>query len=429
MKRRELLVGAALGVGAAAVARTGLQASERPQEGGDDATDAPFDPSSWESVRAQFALRPGVVHLAAMYIATHPAPVRAAIERYRAALDGDPARTVLDEGSDRRRDVVREAARFFGAPEEGVALTDSTTMGLSVLYQGLRLQPGDEVIVEDPSYYSTLINLMERTERTGIVVHEVRIYQQPEAADPTIIRDALLARVTPRTRLLALTWVHSDTGLKLPIRDIADAVADLNRRRPEPERILVCVDGVHGFGVHDTTIGALGCDFFVAGGHKWVFGPRGTGVVYAANEALWSRVGAIIPPFGLKSTPGLMRTPGGFHSFEHRWALADAFRFLRQIGLVRVEARTRELATALKAKLRSLDRVRVLTPESPDLSAGIVAFTVAGKEPVAVAKALRARDVVVSASAWGVPSIRATPSLLNTEADLDRLVEALREVL
>lgn len=68
---------------------------------------------------------------------------------------------------------------------------------------------------------------------------------------------------------------HSSTGLKMPVRRIADALAEINAGRSEADRVLLVVDGVHGFGVEDETVAQMGCDFFVAGTHKWIFGPRG----------------------------------------------------------------------------------------------------------------------------------------------------------
>ena len=64
--------------------------------------------------------------------------------------------------------------------------------------------------------------------------------------------------------------------MKLPIRAIADAIAEVNNGRTAADRIYFCVYGVHGFGIDDISMAALGCDFFAAGTHKWIFGPRGT---------------------------------------------------------------------------------------------------------------------------------------------------------
>jgi len=73
-------------------------------------------------------------------------------------------------------------------------------------------------------------------------------------------------------------------------------VAAANRGRAEQDRAFLCVDGVHGFGVEDETISSLGCDVFAAGCHKWIFGPRGTGVL-CASAAAWSLSSPTIPTF------------------------------------------------------------------------------------------------------------------------------------
>src|SRR5204863_3370966 len=77
---------------------------------------------------------------------------------------------------------------------------------------------------------------------------------------------------------------------------IAQSVAEANRGREEKDRVLLIVDGVHGLGVEDPKITALGCDAFATGTHKWMFGPRGTGFVWA-KPAVWQRMRPVIPTF------------------------------------------------------------------------------------------------------------------------------------
>src|SRR5262249_39778478 len=150
-------------------------------------------------------------------------------------------------------------------------------------------------------------------------------------------------------------WVHSGTGVKLPLRALADVVAKANAKRDAATRALLVVDGVHGFGNQDFEAGDLGCDFFIAGCHKWIFGPRGTGLVWARPDA-WSATKPIIPsmdPMWRKEPLDQMPaaaylTPGGFHSFEHRWALAAAFEMHQRLGKAKVAARVAELNTRCK---------------------------------------------------------------------------------
>ena len=70
--------------------------------------------------------------------------------------------------------------------------------------------------------------------------------------------------INEKTRVLALTWVHSGSSVKLPVAEVGKLVRELNHDREEDERILCCVDGVHGFDVDNTNFDDMGCDYFVA---------------------------------------------------------------------------------------------------------------------------------------------------------------------
>jgi len=90
---------------------------------------------------------------------------------------------------------------------------------------------------------------------------------------PIQVLDTINRNIRPETRVLGMTWVHSGSGVKLPISDIGGLVDEHNRQRDDQDRIVYVVDGVHGFGVEDLSFPAMNCDFFIAGTHKWMFGP------------------------------------------------------------------------------------------------------------------------------------------------------------
>jgi selenocysteine lyase/cysteine desulfurase len=122
-------------------------------------------------------------------------------------------------------------------------------------------------------------------------------------------------------------------------------------------------------------------------------------------------------------------TPGGFHSFEHRWALAEAFAFARRIGRGRIAARTHVLAQHLKAGLAELKGVRLVTPQSSTLSAGIVCFEVDGRDPFDFVDRLYARArIVASVTPYSARYVRFGPSILNTAGEVDRAIRAVASV-
>jgi selenocysteine lyase/cysteine desulfurase len=320
-------------------------------------------------------------------------------------------------------------------------------MGLALLYGGLRLPEGTEVVTTAHDFYSTHESLRLRALRTGARVRKIRLYDDPRNVSVDEVVSAVRRNVSPATRALAITWVHSSTGVKLPVRAIADALRAINRDRSPDERVLLCVDGVHGFGIEGATPRELGCDFLVAGCHKWLFGPRGTGVIWGAADA-WKAVTPTIPTFDPRAfppwlngdppppsgIPGLPRalamTPGGFHSFEHRWALREAFDFRQRIGRERVADRTHRLAAHLKHGLASIKRVRLITPTDGNLSAGIVCFTVDDRDPADVVGRLYAKArVVASITPYAARYVRFGPSMLNSPADVDRALHAVSSVV
>jgi selenocysteine lyase/cysteine desulfurase len=409
LTRRGLLAAGALTAAGAAVAGCEPESPAPPA-----ATGPPFDASSWDSVRAQFVLDPEIANFTTFVFASHAASVRAAIARHRDGLDANPYaylgqhETVLDEA------VARAAATYLQTDPSLIAFTDSTTMGLGLLYSGLRLGPGDEVLTTEHDFYSTHESLALRAERDGATVRRVRLYDEPEHADADQIVARLKAAVTPATRVVAITWVHSSTGVKLPVRQIADAL----------NGPLLCVDGVHGFGIEDAGPEQLGCDFLVTGTHKWLFGPRGTGLVWG-RESAWPRYTPVIPTFS-DGSPGGHATPGGYHSFEHRWALAEAFAVHQAIGRARVADRTHALAAALKDGLARIGTVRLRTPRATELSAGIVCCEVAGLTAPAAMMRLREVKVHASPTPYTPSYLRFGPSILTNESDVDRALAAVR---
>ncbi|MEV0428286.1 aminotransferase class V-fold PLP-dependent enzyme [Micromonospora sp. NPDC050495] len=426
--RRSLLRGAALAAPAAALLPAATPAAAAPR----------FDPHNWRSVRDQFLLTRQHAHFSAFMLASHPAPVRAAIASFREQLDSYPEQHqmgVADIGLGARSRAA--LAGYIGADPAEIALTDSTTMGIGLVYAGLRLRPGDEVVTTTHDFYSTYEALRLRRESDGVVVREVALYTDPAAARADQIVSRLLAAVTARTRVLALTWVHSSTGVKLPIRRIADAIAAVNADRDAEDRILICLDAVHGFAVEDVDVPALGVDFFMTATHKWLFGPRGTGFVWG-TPAAWARLRTTIPSFSIPAfvgwltgqppvgAPGDLHSPGGYHSFEHRWALPEAVAFHQAVGRDRIVAYTHAQATQLKEGLATLPHVRLVTPRAPELSSGIVCCAIDGfGAEDAVTRLREEHRILAGTTPYRESYVRFGPSLVTTPQEVARVVRAV----
>ncbi|MGW4293631.1 aminotransferase class V-fold PLP-dependent enzyme, partial [Micromonospora chersina] len=129
---------------------------------------------------------------------------------------------------------------------------------------------------------------------------------------------------------------------------------------------------------------------------------------------------------GQPTPPGPAHTPGGYHSFEHRWALADAFEFHRKIGPDRVAARNRDLADRLKEGLAGIRGIRLVTPRSAELSAGVVCCQVPDIPLGEAVGRLYAAGVIASSTPYNPSYLRFGATIANSEADVDAALKAVR---
>ena len=441
LTRRRLLAGGGV-AGASALAVAGGYLAGKELAGGDDEDTGASARASDDAGGPLFELDPRYVNLTTFVLATHPRPVRDAIERHRRKLDENTA-LYLREAETTLEEASRSAlAGYLDVRPDEVALTDSTTMGIALVYARLSVRPGEEVVTSEHDFFATHESLRLREQLDGVTVRRVRLYDDPESASVDRVVSAVSRALGPRTRALALTWVHSSSGVKLPLREIAAAVAEANRGRRERERILLCVDGVHGFGVEHASPADLGVDVLVSGCHKWLFGPRGTGFVWAAPHA-WRRLAPTIPSFDPRvysawieghpphdAPPGALMTPGGFHSFEHRWAVPEAIEVHAGLGgRAEVARRTHARAAELKEGLADIRGVRVRTPSDEALSAGLVCCELDGLDPGEVVDRLREEHrVVASVTPYRTRYVRFGPSVANRADDVRRGIEAVAAI-
>ncbi len=396
------------------------------------ATAPPLPKNKWAQLRQLFNLDPDYLHLANFLVTSHPRPVREAIDRYRASIDRNPGRAMdwdLQETEKREQNVRVWAGRYLKAKPEQIALTGSTTEGLAMIYGGIHVRPDQEILISEHEHYSTNYSLDYRQQQQGTKVRKIKLFESSHDLSVDEVLGSLNKSIRPETRVLGMTWVHSGSGVKLPIGEIGKLVDEHNRQREEKDRILYVVDGVHGFGVEDLDFPDMHCDFFIAGTHKWMFGPRGTGIICARSAEL-KDVTPSIPTFSEATDFATIMTPGGYHSFEHRWALDEAFKLHLELGKAEVQARVHGLNTYAKNRLLEHPQIELVTPPSPQLSAGFTFFRVKDRDCEKIAAHLMANRVVCDAVDRDVgPVVRISPGLLNSEHDIDRFMAVLEKSL
>jgi isopenicillin-N epimerase len=436
--RRRFLVATGLSLGAATIASSCTGSAIKAREPVLGARD------DWSSVRDQFNLSHEYIHLATFSLASHPRPVREAIENYRRTLDENPF-LVLEHGlwgtdaENLPRKVREAAAHYVGGQLEEIALTGSTTMGLALVYHGLPIKAGQEILTTAHDFYPHHESIRLAAERAGALMRKIALFDRVDAISEDAIVNRIRSALRPNTRAVGITWVHSASGLKLPVRHIAEAIKEANAGRDESDRILLIVDGVHGFGVEEENVAEMGCDVFVSGTHKWIFAPRGTGIIWAREET-WAMLRPTIPSFIANELGRAWRenrapqgptraswvSPGGYQAYEHQWAMIEAFGFHQQIGRKRVAERIHALNEQCKEGLAKMRHVRLYTPRGSALSAGLICFDVNHMQPKSVVKRLFERRIVASTTPYGISYARLAPSLVNTQAEIETVLREIR---
>ncbi|MGH3137926.1 MAG: aminotransferase class V-fold PLP-dependent enzyme [Gaiellaceae bacterium] len=294
-----------------------------------------------------------------------------------------------------REELRGEIAAFVDVDIERVALTASTTDGCNIVLAGLDLGPDDEVVTTTDEHFGLLGPL----HASGAKV----VVSKP---DP----ERILAAVTPRTRLLALSHVLWTTGNVLPVRGLRERTG-----------LPILVDGAQSIGAIPVDLDGL--DYYTISGQKWLCGPEGTGALVVA-EPDGLRVGrpsylaqqAYEPDGHFEPRPGARRfdpnlTPNAL--------TAGLLAALRALPSWRFE-RAAHMADRCRALLADAG-ADVVVPEE---RATLVAWRVPAEESGTVVARLAEADVVVR-DLPGRGLVRASVGWWTSEDDLDRLVAGL----
>jgi len=337
--------------------------------------------------------------------------------------------------------VKRALADYTGGSPTEIAFTSNTTSALAMAYHGLRIRADQEILTTEHDHYSHHESIRYSAARSGASVRYIPLYDSAATANADQIADRLGRAITAKTRAVGVTWVHSSSGVKLPIARIAEGVARANRGRASADRCLLIVDGVHGFGNQDVDVARLGADFFASGTHKWLFAPRGTGFLWGRADA-WPELRPTIPSFDpdgvdttfdtwanraeLPPTQASFVSPGGFLAYEHLLAIPAAVELHRTIGRDRIAARIAELNAAFRAGAAGIPGLSLHTPRDPALSGGISCFEVRGMTPGQVVARLAEKKIRTTTSPYKVSYARVSAGIMNKPEEIELVLREIR---
>ncbi len=381
------------------------------------------DPAGfWRQVRAQYPIMETPVYFNCGGLGPSPRPVLDIFDVTARALQHR-----VDTGHFFFEQARSIAADFLGATPDEICFTRNATEGNGIIASGLDLRPGDEVIFESHAHPGGSLPWLNEARQRGIVV---KVFQPDETSAAGNL-EQIAAKLTPRTKVIQVSHITATTGLVMPVKAIAALAREKN--------LWFHIDGAQSAGMIPVNLHAIDCDSYATSGHKWLGGPRETGVLYlrAARvaEVAPRHVGAYSSADfdfqgQLNYTDGARRHEYGTRSAAGVVALAEAMRFQITIGRERIAEYGAGLSLRVQQGLAQIKGVRVLSPVAPELRSSMTTFAIEGKNAAQMFGFLlekhgfRCRPVTEA----GLDAVRISTHVFNDTESCDRVVGAVTQL-
>ena len=376
--------------------------------------------SLWQRVRAGYSFSSKLLNLNNAGVSPQPSVVQEALIRaYRLANELPDVN--MWEVLDARRDRTKQKlAQLADCAADEIALNRNATEGLCTVIYGLSLKQGDEVVLAEWDYESLRHAWEQRAQRDGIILRRVDF--PVDATDEQVI-EVYRNTITSRTRVLYLTHILHYTGRILPVARLCTLAREAGAQS--------IVDAAQSFAQIPVSFRAIGCDYLAVSLHKWLCAPFGTGMLIVRRsriDGLWP----LLAPFDSPAV-GIARFDGsalGTYSSPAESAIEAAIDFHNGIGPAAVHQRLRMLSRHWVAAAREIPGFQLQTPLSGESPAAIVTFSLKQRPADDIESVLRSQHAihVRSRHRGEFSGVRVSPHLYTTRAELDRFVQALRQI-
>lgn len=385
----------------------------------------PFS-SLWEGVRKAFLFEDNQIYFNTASLGPSPqVVVDEMCERLRRMETKFGAKGANGHGLET---VYQNMADFFNTTTDQIAITRNTTEGMNIMANSLPLQAGDEVILTTHEHVGGASPWLLLQNEIGIKV--VLVDLDLSGAD-NLAR--IRAKITDRTKAVCFSHVCCTTGMRLPAKEIVELCKE--------HKLYSCVDGAQAAGLIKVDLQAIDPDFYATSGHKWLFGPKGTGILFINNKIIEK----IKPVFAggyfdskfdlneklLEYRKTARRVEYGTRNLPMIAGLGKAVSFIQELGIENIEARGKAMHNYLRERLKSNKKLEILSPANSEFATGIVTLRFKGRDNLSIAKELykktekiRARGIYEN----DLNAIRISTTAFTQKSELDQLIAVLHSI-
>ncbi|HHS13961.1 MAG TPA: aminotransferase class V-fold PLP-dependent enzyme [bacterium] len=379
------------------------------------------DPRFWALVRKQFAFPEGYTYLNTGGIGPLPAMVRQCV---KTAMDRAEIRPKPGHDMDTWLQIKEKAARIFDCEADSLALTGTATEGINIIINGLPLKREDEIITSSHEHPALNIALLNRMQRDGIVIQTF----EPDLNEGLKQIESIGRLLSRRTRLVFISHVTCTTGQCFPIREIANLV--------HRHGAWLALDGAQSVGALPVSMQDIDADFYAVSGHKWLLGPRRTGILYVRPALLdtlrpvtvgaYSDDGYDLQARTLKLHPTARRYEFATQNEALFIGLGEAMDFIQAISIPRIWEHNRVLSETFYHGLKQIHGIRILSPAEPEFRSSMITFSMDRlnyRDASAALGKMGFRVRVVSEG--GLEAVRVSFHVCNGSGDVTRLLNAV----
>jgi selenocysteine lyase/cysteine desulfurase len=425
LRRRNFLALAGKSLGLAALSSTTVASLLREVQGATNAVahltpeQAAMDEDYWAVIQNSFSVTRGIINLNNGGVSPSPRIVTEALVRYIWQQEDVTAYTMWQILEPQSETIRTGLAELFGCDREEIAITRNASESLEVLLLGMDFKSGDEILTTTQDYPRLLTTLRQREQREGLALKLIKIPIPPQ--DLNEITAAFASGITNRTRLILMAHQVNLTGQITPVK----AVCDMARARG----IETIVDGAHSFAQFDFKQKDLGCDYFGTSLHKWLYAPKGTGMLYIKREKI-AKIWPLLAAESKQANDIRKFEEIGTHSAAPKLAIGEALLFHNGIGGKRKEARLRYLSRYWMNRLKDVPKVRFNTSFDLKQSCAIANVQLAGVNPSAIGSYLfdKYRIFTTPIIHDEFQGIRITPNVYTTLGELDRFCNVMETI-